>query len=158
MTKNRNGKVNNFAVTRANNVMALVYVGAAILIVVVGLRGLGTVAGKISFIPKFLLDSTGRIDPDVVIFALMLEFSMLLVLSLVTYFTPSENGDSGEKTSGGKLANVKEDLEEIKNFSDEEIHMIENYIDKFESISRKITKIQMYNMQALKNMKDAIKS
>jgi len=152
---------NSFVPRYSNNIMGLVYVGAAVLIIVVGLRGLGTLAGKVSLIPSFLIGVDGKIDPYWVMFALFLEFTMLLFLAMVTFFTPSEyidvishGGAQRENISG----NLREELESLKNVADEEIRMVENYLEKFEALSKKITRIQKSNMEAISHMRETIEN
>ena len=72
----------------ANNIQGFVYMGAAILIIIVGLRGLGELAGTLSAVPKFLLDHEGmKIDPNWVMIALFLEFFLLMILAIVTFLS-----------------------------------------------------------------------
>lgn len=148
----------------SNNVMGLVYVGAAILIIIVGLRGLGTVAGELAIVPGFMLQGQ-KISPNWVMFALVLEFFLLMVLATVTFFTPEDMdhhshqpAEAHNKAAGHQAANLKADLEQIKSLTDEEVKMIEGYLEKFAAISNKINKIQMNSMQALNSMKEAIKN
>ncbi len=71
----------NFIPRYENNVLALVYIGAAFLVVVLGLRGLG------SSIPDFMQDQvTHRLHNWVVFFALSAEFLMILFLGLTMLF------------------------------------------------------------------------
>ncbi len=152
---------NTFVPKYTNNIMGLVYVGAAVLIIIVGLRGLGTLAGKVSLIPKFLVGVDGKIDPYWVMFALFLEFSMLLLLALVTFFTPSEYIDVYSKTGVKKdslSGNLREELEGLKNVADEEIRMVESYLEKFESLSKKVSRIQKSNFEAITNMKQTMEN
>ena len=78
-----------FATEYDQNIQALVYFGAAFLIIIVGLRGLGDLS-DVSFIPRFLLDSNGKIDVNLVMFGLTVEFLMLCLLAAVSYFAPAE--------------------------------------------------------------------
>lgn len=64
-----------FTITYSNNVLGIVYIGAAVLIVVIGLRGL-----------KFLPAS----EPSVIIFALGLEFVLLISYALTVMYTKEE--------------------------------------------------------------------
>ncbi len=148
-----------------NNVMALVYVGAAILIIVVGLRGLGDAVGNISFIPNFLLDQNGhKISLNVVVFALFLEFTMILLLAFITFLTPHEANNNNEnkdvfvqnKTMTLDLPNFREHVEKLKELAEDEKLMIKKYLDDFESISEKISRIQSKNIIALKSMKEEL--
>ena len=144
----------------SNNVMGLVYVGAAILIIIVGLRGLGELAGKLPMIPAFLLDNEGvKIDPNWVMIALFLEFGLLLILAIVTFFTPEEVHGSHEAPQGPPppskslaLPDFRAEVSKLKDLTDEEKNMVKNYLNDFEAISQKITKIQESNVLALKNM------
>ncbi|MCH7774641.1 MAG: hypothetical protein IH784_09590, partial [Bacteroidetes bacterium] len=69
-----------FATEYDQNIQALVYFGAAFLVIIVGLRGLGDLS-DVSFIPRFLLDSNGKIDVNLVMFGLTVEFLMLCLLA-----------------------------------------------------------------------------
>lgn len=70
-----------------NNVLALVYIGAAFLVVVLGLRGLG------SSIPDFMQDPlTHRLQNWVVFTALFTEFLMILFLGLTMLFKVEDFG------------------------------------------------------------------
>ena len=147
----------NFIPKHANKVNGLVYFGASILIIVVGLRGLGSLAGKVSVIPQFLIDHDGKIDPTWVLLALLIEFSMLLLLGFVTFFTPSEN--SVKKHSGGgqiDTSDMKHNLRELKDFADEEIKIVESYLEKFNLLSQKVNEIQATHLNAIKRMKSTI--
>lgn len=142
----------------SNNVQGAVYIGAAILIIIVGLRGLGKVAGTIAIVPKFLIHDNS-IDPLYVIGALFLEFFMLLLLAVVTFFTPEDmHGPShGTAQSSGPSAAFKQELEQLKHLTDEEIKMIDSYVEKFGIITKKINKIQSETVQALTDIKASIK-
>ena len=153
----------------ANNVSGIVYMGAAVLIIIVGLRGLGSVAGQIAIVPKFLLGGDGKILPTYVMAALFLEFSLLLILAIVTFFTPEEvhEGDKHEKGAEveaevRKLArfespDFEKELERMKRLTDEEVKMIETYLDKFDGISKKINDIQKSNVEALQSITNALR-
>ncbi len=153
---------NEFIPKYANKVMGLVYLGAAILIIIVGLRGLGTLAGTVGLVPSFLIGPDNKIDPFWVMLALLLEFSMLLLLGLVTFYTPSEYIDiiqtDGEDTSDikGSARELKNELRELKDFADEELRIVENYVEKFDSLSKKVREIQISNIQAITKMKETI--
>ncbi len=149
----------------SNNVMGFVYMGAAILIVVVGLRGLGSLVGQLHLLPDFLLDPQGaKLSPYVVLIGLLLEFSLLLILGTVTFFTPEDSGHGGhgatpeptEKPITVSLPDFKEEVEQIKELSNEEKVMIRSFLDEFENINRRINRIQESNVEALKKMKDAL--
>ena len=145
----------NVAVNHTNKVMGLVYVGAAFLIIVVGLRGLGSIVGDISLIPRFIIDSTsGKIHSDYVIAALFLEFLMLILLSTVTFFTPVEEG---KKKAIASLEEFREGIKEIKDFTQEELKVMKSYIDEFEIMSGKISQVHMANVESLKKMSDILK-
>lgn len=143
--------------------MGLVYLGAAILIIIVGLRGLGSLAGTVGLIPSFLIGGDNKIDPYWVMLALLLEFGMLLLLGLVTFFTPSEYVDiihSDEKGQEIKSSakDLKNELRDLKDFADEEMRVIEDYVEKFDSLSQKVRDIQLSSIQAISKMKDTIEN
>ncbi|MGE5354231.1 MAG: hypothetical protein ACM3Q2_12485 [Syntrophothermus sp.] len=145
----------------ANNIMGIVYTGAAILIIIVGLRGLGSVVSQIPFIPKIFIDSaTGKIHPDLVMFALILEFCVLLLLAFTTYFTPVENQKKDEASLPGRvnLSSIREELDQLKKLTDQDVKLIDSYLSDFEQLSARLANIQMNYVQALSTMKQAIKN
>jgi len=99
-----------FATEFDQNIQALVYFGAAFLVIIVGLRGLGDL-GDVSFIPKFLLDSNGKIDAHIVMIGLVIEFLMLCLLAAVSFFAPREKR-SDLQTSIDNLSTSVEKLSE----------------------------------------------
>lgn len=146
----------------SNNIMGIVYVGAAILIIIVGLRGLGSIVSQIPFIPKMIIDSTtGKIHPNLVIFALMLEFCVLLLLAFTTFFTPTEGHKQTEQSASDNLStlrNIKEELDQLKKITDQDAKQVDKYLSDFEQISAKLANIQLNYVQALSSMKQAMKS
>jgi hypothetical protein len=74
----------------SNVIKALVYAGAAFLVVIVGLRGLGDMS-TIGIVPKWLLEeSTGRISVNIVMFGLVAEFAILLAFALLAFNAPKD--------------------------------------------------------------------
>ncbi|MBK7866319.1 MAG: hypothetical protein IPJ75_04600 [Ignavibacteriales bacterium] len=159
----------------ANNIQGFVYMGAAILIIIVGLRGLGELAGTLSAVPKFLLDHEGmKIDPNWVMIALFLEFFLLMILAIVTFFTPEEYGhiseDDTEKAESAKQgsfnnvisvpknlsADLKAELESLQRVADDQIKVVNNVIDQYNALNKKITVIQQQSLQALSDLKTKI--
>jgi hypothetical protein len=159
--------VYEFIPNYSNNVMGIVYMGAAILIIVVGLRGLGKVAGELAVVPSFLIGTDSKIDPSFVMGALFLEFFLLFILAIVTFFTPEEMHGHGpeahheakvEPTMSSKVPQFRDEMQQLKTMADEEIRTIDNYLTKFEELSKKLQKIQLANLQAIQMMKDSIKN
>ncbi|MCF8435408.1 MAG: hypothetical protein K9G57_01065 [Ignavibacteriales bacterium] len=152
----------------ANNVMGLVYVGAALLIIIVGLRGLGAAVQGIPVIDPYLLDN-GKLAVQWVLGALILEFLLLLLMATVTFFTPEDDHGHGapkdaepepvpmKKAIGVSPQEVKDTVNVLKTITDEELKMIEGYLDRYEKISLKITEIQKKNLDALNSLKDSLK-
>jgi hypothetical protein len=66
---------NYFTVNYSNGILGMVYIGAAILIIIIGLRGL-------KFIPPT--------QPSLVLFALGLEFSLLIIYAITLMYSRSE--------------------------------------------------------------------
>lgn len=79
----------------SNNIIGSVYIGAASLIIIIGLRGL-------KFIPSN--------EPSLVLFALGLEFTLLIVYAITLMYTRNETDDpplsSGNPSSGESLADI----------------------------------------------------
>ncbi len=107
-TSLRNWLEYNFAERHEKSIQAMVYVGAALLVIIVGLRGLGDIS-TISYIPKFLLNQDGKIDSSIVMIGLLVEFTMLCLLAAVSFFSP-QDGDDGLQRSIGYLSNNVETL------------------------------------------------
>jgi len=114
-----------------NNVMAFVYFGAALLVVIVGLRGVGAAIEDVAFIPDFLIHTdpesgVKHLSSNVVILALLFEFLLIATMAAVMFFKPEQpvgeqlaigapqNGD------GVKLSDV-ESLIKVKEFFIKEI-------------------------------------
>lgn len=82
----------NFAVRHERLIQSLVYVGAAFLVIIVGLRGLGNLSNT-TFIPNFILDDDGKIESNIIMIGLLIEFTMLCLLAAVAYFATDEKKD-----------------------------------------------------------------
>lgn len=124
--------VNYFIPQFENNVMALVYLGAAFLVVIVGLRGVGEAINNVAFVPKVLIDKTivggeemVHLSNNVVIIALLLEFFLITSMAFVMFFKPEQPVDVLSPTPYpgiNKLPdNISQYLTEVRNFFEEEI-------------------------------------
>lgn len=82
-----------------NNVQAMAYWGAAILIFLIGLRG-------IKIIPKN--------EPTLILVALWLELTLLFLLGMVIFYKPEEKKHTDESETRKELEKTKADLEETK--------------------------------------------
>ncbi len=166
----------------ANNIQGFVYMGAALLIIIVGLRGLGDLAGSISLVPGFLLGAAPdpaeplrrSIDPNWVMGALFLEFFLLMILAIVTFFTPEEYGhiataveeekpkaadtafNSVISVPKGLSADLKAELESLQRVADDQIKVVNSVIDQYNALNKKITVIQQQSLQALSDLKTKI--
>lgn len=81
-----------FATEFDQYIQAMVYFGAAFLVIIVGLRGLGNLK-DVAAIPGFLLGEDGKIDTGFVMTGLLIEFLLLCLLAAVSFFSPSEKKD-----------------------------------------------------------------
>lgn len=99
-----------------NVIQALVYAGAAFLVVIVGLRGLGDLSQN-SYVPTWLLEpETGRISVNFVIAGLVAEFAMLMALAFVFFKAPRvatevdapARATAGTQVSGDDIATLIE--------------------------------------------------
>jgi len=159
----------------ANNIQGIVYMGAAVLIIIVGLRGLGELAGTLAVVPKFLLDhELKKIDPNWVMMALFLEFFLLMILAAVTFFTPEEYGhvshEEAEKPKEAEpagfnhvisvpknlSADLRAELEQLQRVADDQIKVVNSVIDQYNALNKKITVIQQQSLQALSDLKTKI--
>ncbi len=147
----------------ANNVQGLVYMGAALLIIIVGLRGLGTVAYDIPVVPRFLFDhETHKVAPMWVMTSLFLEFALLMVLAIVTFFTPEEGGHAEASTSGSstseELAKIKQTMNELKGLAEEDLKVINGYIQSVENVNKKLVAVKADLFKSLSELKQVFKS
>lgn len=166
----------------ANNIQGFVYMGAAILIIIVGLRGLGDIAGSIAVVPNFLLGAPTdaaeplkrSIDPNWVMGALFLEFFLLMILAIVTFFTPEDYGHAAPAAAEEKpkavesqfnsvisvpknlSADLKAELEQLQKVADDQIKVVNSVIDQYNALNKKITVIQQQSLQALSDLKTKI--
>ena len=98
-----------FSIQYANAILGMVYMGAAVLIIIIGIRGL-----------KFIPSS----EPSVILFALSLEFILLIVYAIMLIFSPKEdereqNASSSSDTGifsmfgGGSQVTSKAEVESL---------------------------------------------
>lgn len=127
----QSGALKKFSEKHTAHVQGWVYFGAAILVIIVGLRGLGTTAGSV--MPTFLLhfdpDLEGYVvSPSWVMFGLVMEFIMLCLLALVTYH-------SGDKAATKDTAEVPS-AEVLNQIKDAYYTMINHEIKRVETINK----------------------
>lgn len=150
---NKKGLLNSM-----NKVMGLVYFGASFLIIVVGLRGLGKVVKD--FLPQVFLDEKGMLNPGIVILAILIEFAMLILLAIATMKQKEEKPKveftNSYQSKGLDVNLFRSEIEKIKELTGEEKLLVRNYLEEFENISDKITRIQEKNILALKTMKEEL--
>jgi hypothetical protein len=158
----------------ANNIQGFVYMGAALLIIIVGLRGLGDLAGKLAMVPRFLIGAEDKVDPNYVMLALFLEFFLLMILAIVTFFTPEEYGHatpadeaSDEAPAQSAFnsvisipknlsADLKGELESLQKLADDQIKVVNSVIDQYNALNKKIIVIQQQSLQSLSDLKTKI--
>ncbi len=99
-----------FAAEYEKSIQALVYAGAALLVIIVGLRGLGDIS-DVPIIPGFLLNHEGKIDSNFVMIGLLVEFTMLCLLAAVSFFAPRDR-DQDLQSSINNLAETVDTLTE----------------------------------------------
>jgi hypothetical protein len=80
-----------FTTKYSNLVLGLVYMGAAVLIIIIGMRGL-------KFIPST--------QPSIVFFALGLEFSVLLTYAFTVMFSRNDSDEEQERVIHGQKENM----------------------------------------------------
>lgn len=117
----------------SNVIQALVYAGAAFLVVIVGLRGLGDLS-QLQFMPNWLLEeSTGRISINLVIAGLIAEFAMLMALAYVFYRVPRFTSEVVVEAKGS-APTMNSSSADIARLVDAERQMIEMLGKKIESL------------------------
>ncbi|GMU85659.1 MAG: hypothetical protein AMXMBFR48_09010 [Ignavibacteriales bacterium] len=159
--------VYNFIPNYANNVQGLVYMGAALLIIIVGLRGLGTVAYDIPIVPKFLFDEeTHKVAPMWVMTSLFLEFALLMVLAIVTFFTPEdafgghaeEEKKSSAPLSDAEVAKAKQTIADLRGVVDAEMKVINDQLSNLENINKKLTAQKNEFYKSISELRQVFKS
>ncbi len=91
---------NYFTLEYGNHMLGIVYIGAAVLIVIIGLRGL-------KFIPAQ--------EPSIIIFALGLEFVLLIAYALTVIYTRDEDSRISSSKSDSRDDTIKH-LEAISGY------------------------------------------
>lgn len=115
-----------------NVIQALVYAGAAFLVVIVGLRGLGDLSA-VEFVPNAILDeSTGRISVNIVLMGLFSEFWMLMALAFVFYKNPKGAGEVPLHKAG--TSPVGSSHADVAKLVDAERELIESVGRKIETL------------------------
>jgi hypothetical protein len=94
-----------FSVKYSNTILGFVYIGAGVLIIIIGLRGL-------KFIPQT--------QPSLVIFALGLEFSLLITYAFTLMYTKQEEESTDHQPQqlqqdNALLTNNLGNMKEIEN-------------------------------------------
>lgn len=145
----------------SNNVQGLVYMGAAFLIIIVGLRGLGTLASKIAIVPAFLLEGE-KVSPNWVMIALFLEFALLMILAIVTMFTPEEMGGEAHTARSATgpsddLLRIKQAMVELKGVADEDIKALNDYVEQINNVNRKLVQAKADFYKSLTDLKQLFK-
>ncbi len=144
----------------SNNVQGLVYMGAAFLIIIVGLRGLGELAGSIAIVPRFLLDGK-KVSPNWVMVALFLEFALLMVMAITTFFTPEE-AMFDEPVHKGDLPSdefqrIKNQMAEIKSLAKDDIATLNEYLESINSVNRKLAQSKSDFLKSLGDLRQLFK-
>ena len=121
-----------------NNILAFVYLGAAFLVIVLGLRGLG------SNIPEFLKSpDTGRLYNSVIYIALLAEFFMISLLALTMYFKIEDHNylfdhflhkKHEDKKDTGAAKSLEEAIEQINKDYDE----LKSILHNLSSLEKKL--------------------
>lgn len=155
--------VHTFIPQYANNVQGLVYMGAALLIIIVGLRGLGAVAYNIAIVPKFLLDdATHKVSANWVMIALVIEFTLLMVLAIVTFFTPEESGGGADHhkpvtSQSDEIVKIKQSLRELKEVADEDLKVLNDYVESINNVNKKLVQAKADFFKSLTELKTLFK-
>lgn len=100
ITLTGNAIVNKINPEWGNNILGLVYFGAAFLVIVVGLRGLGEQINKIEVLVTLngilqgaLIEAKG-VKLGLIFIALIFEFTMLCLLAITKFFEPENERES----------------------------------------------------------------
>ena len=74
-----------FTIQYSNTILGLVYIGAAALIIIIGIRGLKFIPGT---------------EPSIILFALGLEFILLITYAVMVMYTKQDDETTKDKQSG----------------------------------------------------------
>lgn len=168
MSESSSSGFRNFLVKNENKITGLLYFGAAFLIIVIGLRGLGEQLKEVDIITKvvpFILDESGRIDIDLVLGALLLEFSILVILAITTAMKTNDNQADEEaqkkalKSQLSILSDpvVKQALEEMNLHTKDQLQSLEEFIKRYEILQKRLNRIQIESVNHLKNIEKLYK-
>lgn len=91
----------------SNNIQGLVYAGAALLVMIVGLRGLGNLQKAGVPVPDFLL-TDGRLSAGWIMIGLTIECIMLVIMAALYIWTPEEYVERHPAKNAGR-GGVSED-------------------------------------------------
>ena len=110
-----------FTIQYGNTILGLVYIGAAALIIIIGIRGL-----------KFIPSS----EPSIILFALGLEFILLIVYAVTLMLSPNEDTPesygSGANESSGLLSILGNNNESHSNVKAKEVEsLLKVFITQF---------------------------
>jgi hypothetical protein len=110
-----------FTIQYGNTILGLVYIGAAALIIIIGIRGL-----------KFIPSS----EPSIILFALGLEFILLIVYAVTLMLSPNEDTPesygSGANESSGLLSILGNNNESNSNVKAKEVEsLLKVFITQF---------------------------
>jgi hypothetical protein len=139
----------NFAVRHERLIQSLVYVGAAFLVIIVGLRGLGDLS-RTTFIPNFILDADGKIESNIIMIGLLIEFTMLCLLAAVTYFTTDERQD-GLQIS---IENLSESVSKLTQTMPSEI--VQKLIQSTEETASSASRLLSEEIEILNNFRSRL--
>lgn len=144
----------------SNNVQGLVYMGAAFLIIIVGLRGLGEVAGNLKIVPAIMLEGK-KLSPNWVMGALLLEFSLLMIMAVVTMFTPEDSlfeepVHKGDLPSD-EIQRIKNAMIEIKSLAKEDIETFNEYVEQINVVNRKLAQAKSDFLKSLTDLRQLFK-
>jgi hypothetical protein len=139
----------NFAIRHERLIQSLVYVGAAFLVIIVGLRGLGDLS-RTTFIPNFILDADGKIESNIIMIGLLIEFTMLCLLAAVTYFTTDERQD-GLQIS---IENLSESVSKLTQTMPSEI--VQKLIQSTEETASSASRLLSEEIEILNNFRSRL--
>ncbi|MCW5894848.1 MAG: hypothetical protein KIT50_04540 [Bacteroidetes bacterium] len=120
-----------------NNVAGAVYIGAGLLVVIVGLRGLGDLSTW--SLPSWFLNDQSRLREAIVLSALALELLLLVFLGVLQMFTPEDTRRKRSETVSLEEAALM--LKELKNeFAREGVQTVDQLVEK--RVRREIDRIK----------------
>ena len=105
---------------------------------------------------------THKISVTYVMLALFLEFSLLMIMVIVTMFTPEDMATGephkhGDELPSDEIARIKREMAEIKSIAKEDIETFNEYVESINNVNRKLAQAKAEFFKSLSDLKQLFK-